>query len=465
METMTLQSGMEAPAALLNEPARVSSPAGAAASEPLSVLTLAALHAVGWLTVSNFIGVGLAILLLWPRAGAWLAPWSYGRWMPVHMNLQLYGWTSLPLVAWLLKIYRADGGGLARWSRTALVLWSLALGLGSLSWLDGHSSGKLFLDWSGYVRVFFPLAILFLWGVLAAAFLSNRRGEGNALRWLKLIGLVLLLLVPFALYAACSPDIYPPVNPDSGGPTGASQLESVLIIVLILFLLPYGVSRRIAARRRWLVVSWVVFAAEGLLCLGLGRADVSNNRPTQFISLGSLLVWVPLMPAYYTSFQWQENTRRWRMAVLAWWAVLIPTGWCLFLPGVLDRLKFTDGLVGHSLTAMAGFATSLLVLLLIGLTGPEDNVFASRWAFVAWQAGTGVYVLIMLIAGWIEGADPAFTMVPNTTRNVIYGIRLCCGMAMAAASAEWLWRLHLRLRAAVGSSTGYAFSTARARAQ
>jgi len=49
---------------------------------------------------------------------------------------------------------------------------------------------------------------------------------------------------------------------------------------------------------------------------------------------------------------------------LFWWALLIPTGWCLFLPGVLDHLKFTDGLVSHSLMAMAGFVTSLLILVL-----------------------------------------------------------------------------------------------------
>jgi len=127
-----------------------------------------------------------------------------------------------------------------------------------------------------------------------------------------------------------------------------------------------------------------------------------------------------------------------------WWAVLIPTGWCLFLPEILDRLKFTDGLVGHSLLAMAGFATSLLVLLLIGVLGRDDDTFDSRWAFIAWQAGTGVYVAIMFIAGWMEGADPAFTMVPNTPRTVIYSIRLACGVAMTAASAEWLWRLTRR---------------------
>jgi cytochrome c oxidase cbb3-type subunit 1 len=411
------------------------------------LLTLTAWHAVGWLSLSNAIGVGLAILLLWPGAGALLGEWSYGRWMPVHLNLQLYGWCSLPLVAWLLKIYRADRAGMAAWSRAAVAMWSLALALGSLSWLDGHSSGKLFLDWTGYVRIFFPLAILFLWGVLTGATIRGWNiAEKAAARGAKVAGLVLLLAVPFAIYAACNPNIYPPVNPDSGGPTAASQLESVLIIVLILFLLPYGVARRADRGDRWIRVAWIAFVLEALLCLGLGRADVSNHRSTQFISLGSLLLWVPLMPAYYQAFEWGKSSRRWRTAVLVWWGVLIPTGWCLFLPGVLDRFKFTDGLVGHSLLAMAGFVTSLLILLLVELLGGDGDAFQTRWSFIAWQAGAGVYVLIMFIAGWIEGAEPAFTMMPNRTRTILYMIRLACGVAMTLASWEWLWQLTVRLR-------------------
>ncbi len=77
---------------------------------------------------------------------------------------------ALPLVAWAIRIYRADRGAIATWSRTALILWSLALTIGAVSWLNGNSSGKLFLDWTGYARVLFPLAILFLWMVLAAGY-------------------------------------------------------------------------------------------------------------------------------------------------------------------------------------------------------------------------------------------------------------------------------------------------------
>jgi cytochrome c oxidase cbb3-type subunit 1 len=402
-----------------------------------SVLRQAAWHSLAWLVLANLIGVWLGILLLVPSAGSLTGSWSYGRWMPAHLNFQLYGWISLPLVAWLLKAYGADSKRMAPWSRAALILWSLALMLGGLSWLNGHSSGKLFLDWQGFDRVFFPMAILFLWFVLAASLAYARQG------WevVRVLGLAALLPVPFLIFVASSPSIYPPVNPDSGGPTGASQLESVLVIVFLLFLLPYGLTQRRAGARRWIVTGWIVLAIEALLCLALGRQNVSHHRPTQFVSLGSLLIWIALIPAYYNSFAWRPNTKRWRTAVLLWWAVLVPTGWSLFLPGVLDHFKFTDGLVGHSLMAMAGFVTSLLVLILVVLLGEDGDVFGSAWAFYLWQCGTAAYVALMLAAGWIEGNDPAFTSVPSAARNGMYLVRLLLGGAMTIASCNWLFRL------------------------
>ncbi len=418
-------------------------------AESRSVLAVAAWHSLGWLLAANLIGVWLAVLLLLPNAGRWLGEWSYGRWMPVHLNFQLYGWMALPLVAWAIRIYRADRGVIATWSRTALILWSLALTIGAVSWLNGDSSGKLFLDWSGYSRILFPLAILFLWFVLAAAYgraWSKPDNRSLLVRTVKLLGLVILLLVPFVHYVASSPDVYPAINPDTGGPTGASQLESTLLIVLILLLLPHGLTHRKPTGRKWIATSWALLVLEALLCLGLGRADVSHHRPVQFLSLGSLLLWVPLVPAYFSAFEWPRHTRIWRIAVFAWWALLVPTGWTLFLPGILDRLKFTDGLVGHSILAMAGFVSSLLILSLAVLLDENPGVFNSRWAFIAWHGATFAYVVLFLIAGWREGIDPEFTMVPSMSRNILYAVRLALGIAMTAASAEWFWQLTQRMR-------------------
>jgi cytochrome c oxidase cbb3-type subunit 1 len=405
------------------------------------VVASAAWHALFWLVFANAVGILIAILLLFPSLNRLLGEWTYGRWIMVHMNLELYGWTSLPLAGFLFKVYGADRGPAANRCRPVLWVWSAALGVGVYSWLSGHSSGKLFLDWSGYARVFFPLAMIALWFLLAIAFFSEwstTSSQTLAVRGAKILGLMLLLIVPIVIYFASGPEYYPAVNPDTGGPTGASQLESSLIIVAILLMLPFGLTQRSEKRSTAVAIAWGVLVAEFLLCFVLGRNDISHHRPAQFLSLGSLLIWIPLTPAYYAAFKWNANTRRWRIAFLCWWSALVVTGWVLFLPGILDHFKFTDGLVGHSLLAMAGFTSSLLIFVMVQLLGEGGWIFNRTRSFYAWNIGVLGYVLLMSIAGWREGFDPAFTIVPGMTREMIYILRLVVGMVMLAASLDWL---------------------------
>lgn len=405
------------------------------------VVASAAWHALFWLVFANAVGVAIAILLLFPSLNRLLGEWTYGRWIMVHINLELYGWASLPLAGFLFKAYGADRGPLAQWCRPVLWVWSTALGVGAYSWLSGHSSGKLFLDWSGYARVFFPLAMIALWLLLAASFAREWSSPANgafAARGAKILGLALLLFVPIAMYIASSPDFYPAINPDTGGPTGASQLESSLIVVAILLMLPFALTRRKDKGSRTIGIAWIILVAEFLLCLALGRADISHHRPAQFLSLGCLLIWIPLTPAYYAAFEWNANTRRWRIAFLAWWSALVLSGWVLFLPGVLDHFKFTDGLVGHSLLAMGGFASSLLIFVMVQLLGEGGWIFNRTRSFYGWNIAVLGYVVLMSAAGWRESIDPAFTIVPGMARNAIYILRVVVGVVLLASSIDWL---------------------------
>ena len=419
-------------------------------------IATAAWHGLFWLVVANAVGVLIAILLLFPSLSLQLGEWTYGRWIMVHMNLELYGWTSLPLVGFLFKVYGADRGPTAHWCRPILWLWSAALAVGVFSWLSGQSSGKLFLDWSGYARVLFPAALLALLLLLTVAFIANRshlRSAPIAATSAKALGLLILLAVPFLLYFASSPSIYPPVNPDTGGPTGASQLESSLDVVLILLALPFGLTHRKPGSSRIIALSWIVLLAEALLCVSLGRADLSHRLPAQYLSLACLLLWLPLTPAYYAAFQWNSNTRRWRIAFLSWWAALVLTGWVFFLPGILDHFKFTDGLVGHSFVAMAGFTSSLIIFVMVQLLGEGGWIFNRSRSFYLWNASVIAYILLMTIAGWREGFDPTFTIVPGVARNLLYSLRLLTGICMFLASLDWLVDASTLLREPLSTST------------
>jgi cytochrome c oxidase cbb3-type subunit 1 len=402
------------------------------------VVASAAWHSLFWLVFANAIGLLLSVLLLFPAFNRLLGEWTYGRWIIVHMNLELYGWSSLPMAGFLFKVYGADHGRLAQWCRPVLWVWSAALGVGAYSWLSGHSSGKLFLDWSGFARILFPLAMIALWLLLAFSFARTWKNLTLAARGAKLLGLALLLIVPCVMYIASSPSYYPAINPDTGGPTGASQLESSLMIVAILLMLPFGLTQCKARRSKVIAIAWAIMVAEFLLCFALGRADISHHRPAQFLSLGSLLIWIPLTPVYYAAFAWHENTRRWRVAFLVWWSALVLTGWVLFLPGILDHFKFTDGLVGHSLLAMAGFVSSLLIFVLVQLLDEDGWIFNQTRSFYGWNIAVLGYVVLMSAAGWREGFDPTFTIVPGMARNMIYILRLVVGVVMLASSLDWL---------------------------
>jgi len=413
-------------------------PAELAGREVEPVLLRAAWHSLAWLVVANVIGLLIATLLLWPGLNHWLGEWTYGRWMPLHLNLHLYGWCSLPLVAWLFHAYGTDRAPASRWARVALWAWSGALIVGAVSWLNGHSSGKLFLDWTGYARVFFPVAAVALWAVLAWSVFCHWTGFTLFRRVAVVAGLLALLPVPWLLYWSADPGVYPALDPGTGGPTGANLLGSTLGILLIMLLLPFGLGRRVVHFKWQVTVVWLLYGALIATFFSMDRGNTSHWQREQIFGLGCLVTWVPLLVAYYRSFDWPPQVSLWRNAFLVWWGLLVVTAWLVFLPGALDRLKFTNGLVAHSHMAMAGFVSSLNLFLLAMVLPRGGKLLGSRTSFVAWHAGTFGYVALMFVMGWREGARPEMTLIPGTERNFFYAARLGCGLMMTWASVNWL---------------------------
>lgn len=391
-----------------------------------------AVHSLGWLVAANLVGVWLGVSLLWPTVGNLLAPLTFGRWAPLHLNWQLYGWCALPAVgALLVWCLDEEARGAARHARLALAAWSLALALGGVAWLGGTVSGKLFLDWHGWARPLLPLAMVVLWGTLA--WHTRRRwGRLRAVeRGLRAVVLGLLVLVPPILFWSTGRGMYQAINPDSGGATGAAVLGSTLGIITIFMLAPLFLGVRATGRTRvfgWaLAGSWLVFAA-------IDRGSVSHHVMTQIVALGTLLLWVPLLPLYWKRHQWPTGAWPWLGAASGWWTVLVVTGWISFLPGVSESFKFTHALVGHAHLAMAGLLTSVNAAILTTLTRAP----APRSAFWLWQVGCGLYVLSMLVLGAVESGHQAELFRAESWSQQLMAVRLVGGVAMAAGSVRWL---------------------------
>jgi cytochrome c oxidase cbb3-type subunit 1 len=403
-------------------------------------------HSLSWLVAANLVGLWLATLLLVPELGVLTPGLGYGRWATLHLDLQLYGWCGLPLVGVLLWCYfgTADDRGMNdRGARAAVAVWSAALAWGAVSWLAGRSTGKIFLEWQGVARWIWLLALAFLAAVLVRGWWQGgRRTSAPARRWAG-VALVPLAAVPVLFFVATDPRLYPPINPQSGGPTGTSLLGSVLALVMIVLFVPHGLGLDSAEHahgprlRRWV---WVVLLAHSAFFLAYGHGDRSHLELGQVLSLASVVVWWPLGARYLGTFTWPANSRRWLGAIGAWAAVLIVDGVLAFLPGVLEGWKFTNALVAHAHVAMAGLATSLVVLLLI-LTSRNTssaNVFDDRLAFRLWHGGTVVMVVVLTVLGTREGLDPGLVARGGTVVTLSYLLRWGAGVVMVVASVRWL---------------------------
>lgn len=402
-----------------------------------SAISCALRHAFAWLFLANGVGVLLALLLCFPQVGICFGELTYGRWVPVHLNWQLYGWTSLPLIAWLFSVYEMDRVPRAgAWGRAAVALWSLALVSVAASCLMGHTSGKIFLDGKGLSLGVFLFAQVILWISLERAFRANRRTwRGGAYLW-RLVVLIGLLVVPVSLWVASSPRTYPPIDPTTGGPTGASLLGSTLIVVAMMLLLPR--TLRLSGEAKHGSRFACLWAVEFLLFLLLEWRGGTHHEWEQIGGLALLIPWALLIPRWWRGFVWPEGAAFWLRAVLCWWAALVITGWLEFLPGVLDRMKFSNGLVAHSHLAMAGF-TSSYVLLLAVVLGGKTRARHLRCGALWWHGAVGAYVVVMLLCGWWEGAQYSWMTEMPLWRQCLYGIRLLSGIVMAWVSWRWCW--------------------------
>jgi cytochrome c oxidase cbb3-type subunit 1 len=402
-----------------------------------------AIHALGWLTAGCAVGVLLTALLAWPAGNALLAPLTYGRWAPVHLDLLLYGWTALPLVGLLLRLYLPGRPG-AGPGRLALAVWSGALGAGAVALLAGGSSGKLFLDWSGSIRLLWLGALVVLWGGLAFGLLLawRRKPRASGARRLGLRSALLLLLagVPWAIARALDPQSYPPIDPTTGGPTGTDLAASTVAIVPMFLALPtlLGLERPDGAPRA--LPLWLLLALHAA-CLPLfGFGDRSHQSPLQIAAIASVLIWPLPLARFLLAHRWPAGSTPWLWALGAWGTALATSALVTFLPGVLDAAKFTHALVGHAHLAMGGFTSAFSALALHALLSgsPAEATFTARVPFASWQIGTAAQVAALVLLGVLEAGDVGVLFRADGRVSALLALRGAGGCAMLFAAANWL---------------------------
>ncbi len=403
-------------------------------------------YSLGWLFAANLVGIWISILLIWPTIGNIIQPLSYGRWMPLHMEWQLYGWCSLPLLGILLKIYFLPNQKGILDCKVIFNAWSVALVIGGISWLSGNVSGKLFLNWHGFSRILFSLTLVLVWSILVSHVyyeykysLDIKTISTKYFRILKVLFLLVMLAIPVMIYVSSSNKSYPPVNPESGGATGHNLLLSTTMIMIIFAGIPYFLKCEIKKNSKPLKL----FSAYIIICLitysFISHGNASNRSLDQIIGMGILLLSIPILSIFYLSFQWHANSKKWMTAFIAWWGVLTLTGFLTFLPEILVKQKFTNALVAHTHLAMAGMLTSINILILLNLSRDckISSPLQSHRLFSLWQYGCLIYVCSMSLLSWLEAMQPDIIFQLHKVTIVNYTVRLIAGSMMTLSSLLW----------------------------
>lgn len=409
-----------------------------------------ALFSLFWLAAANLVGVWLAALLLWPRLGDVSAFFGYGRWMPLHMDWHLYGWCALPLLGLIaVRIWKNVEGGEINCSQ-AFWLWSAALMVGGVSWLMGEATGKPFLNWSGYARDVFTLALVGVWLLVAVGWWRKRQQPEvkRAEAYSDLLLVAGLAFVPVSLFLVSTATVYPPVNPNSGGATGHSLLASTLGIVFIMGLLPnWGLGLKAGkGKSRATPAYWIVFSLSVLVYLLIGHGNASNRNLDQILGLGSLVIWPFLLFWLWKRYKWDESSSLWRGAFFVWWGLLAVSGWLFFLPNTLTIVKFTNAMVAHAHLAMAGMVTALNMVILteLGSNYAVRSVVSEAKASVAWNIALAVFVVVLAVQGAREGVTPGSLFLFDGIAQLAYVLRFVAGLVMFACSVIWirsLWKM------------------------
>ena len=120
--------------------------------------------AVAWLMLGSLAGLTASLKMHWPD---WLtsAEWlTFGRIRPAHLNMVIYGWSSLAgvgIALWLIpRLLKTELVG-GRYAYAGALVWTMGVFIGVVSILAGYSTG---LEWLEFPL--FPACFLIVGGAL-----------------------------------------------------------------------------------------------------------------------------------------------------------------------------------------------------------------------------------------------------------------------------------------------------------
>ncbi|PCJ18216.1 MAG: hypothetical protein COB02_11550 [Candidatus Cloacimonadota bacterium] len=348
------------------------------------------------LLIASFISIILSLELINPNIvkNHYL---NFGRLLPLHLNWTLYGWLSYPLIG-LLFVLKGECRKNSKLIKLSLLFWLAALIALSISCLTGNSSGKLFLEFTGISRHIFALNLSFL----SFTYIYESRYLKGINFFNKYIMNGVAFCIPIVWFIASSAEVYPPINPSSGGPTGVSLMGSTLVIIPIFLLLIKKLDKNIS--NNYLMKYWYFLLIHFLIFMVFcNHGSISNNNVGQIVSIFSLIIWPFLLIKLYFKNSSDRDQKHWKTSMVTWFLLLSITAVISFLPGVLIHVKFNSILVAHSHIAMAGFLSSFCFLVFDCFVSKDylKHCLNSNF-FINWHLIQVSHVFLLFFMGMIE---------------------------------------------------------------
>ena len=419
-------------------------------------------NALHWLLVGSLLELLASVKLVWPGLLAGVGFLGYGRVEVMARDLFLYGWASQAAIAagiWLMaRLCGRPLGGLLVGTliNSAVVLWNLAVLLGTLAIFAGYSTGVEWLEYPGWASAMLFLSFLII-GIWVVCLFDRRSGVESGERaepalWYLVAG---FCCFPWVYGTANLLLVWKPLQASAQGAVQGWFSNGLMVLWLLPVALAavYGLIPRLAGKqlcRRNLAPLgfWLLILFGGWA--GLSRL-IGGPIPAWMTSAGVVSGVLFLMPVLIVminllGIRWHGEKTTVRQFLVGGLALLLTAAIVasfVSIPGISAFARFTGVTASIDLLWLQGAVSfplfAVLYLALPSLLG-RDCWVSSLSGLHYWLtfAGLSTVAGLLFLDGLVAGLallDPVVSFLNITSYVQPFHVLECAGRLILVAAS------------------------------
>ncbi|MGB1311629.1 MAG: cbb3-type cytochrome c oxidase subunit I [Leucothrix sp.] len=386
-----------------------------------SAVTLLLASAVFWLMLGSLFGVIASIKLHMPEFLADSALLTFGRIRPAHLNIVMYGWSSLAglgVATWMIPRLLGTPLRGAQWITAATWLWNCALGMGSGALLFGYTEGKEFLELHWSVDMLFVVAGFMMAVPLIKTLLEKQVEHLYVSLWYISAALVWF---PVLFLLANIPGLFQGTSEAVMNWWFGHNVLGLWITPLALATAYYLIPKILGVAINSYRLSLIGFWGLALFYAQVGVHHLIGSPVAYWVQIvsivSSVMMLVPVI-AFATNMQgtlkgqwkrcWHSNSLRFVVFGVVCYMLSSVQGTLEALPAMNKVVHFTQYTVGHAHFGMYAFF-SFIMFGAIYFIGPR--IACVEWPHPQWirlhfwlaSGGIVLYVVALSIGGVLQG--------------------------------------------------------------